>query len=165
MCTRRGEPSTKPCSRWSRRSAAISSLLMAVGIWSGYCSVPPCGRPMIASHGNTSASHRIVRSQTSWIHQLPSSCRRSSPIPLPRLGPIPPSALKRVLELDGFSIAHEDDYNWALARDGVEDVVIVPKLGPVVAEDVLLRVVMTTPRRPTQYLFPGRLVSNTSSDY
>jgi len=78
---------------------------------------------------------------------------------LPRLGPIPPSALKRVLELDGFSIAHEDDYNWALARDGVEDVVIVPKLGPVVA------VVMTTPRRPTQYLFPGRLVSNTSSDY
>jgi len=84
---------------------------------------------------------------------------------LPCLGPIPPSALKRVLELDGFSIAHDDDYNWALARDGVEDVVIVPKLGPVVAEDVLLRVVMTTPRRPTQYLFPGRLVSNTSSDY
>jgi hypothetical protein len=61
-----------------------------------------------------------------------------------------------VLELDGFSIAHEDDYNWALTSDGVDDVVIVPKLGPVVAEDVLLRVVMTTPRRPTQYLFSGR---------
>ena len=75
---------------------------------------------------------------------------------LPRLGAIPPRALKRVLELDGFSVAHEDDDNWTLARDGVEDVVLVPKLGPVIAEDVLLRVVMITPRRSPQYLFSGR---------
>jgi hypothetical protein len=72
------------------------------------------------------------------------------------LGPIPPPALKRVLELDGFSIAHEDAYNWALAKDGVEDIVIIPKHGRVVAEAVLLRVAAATPRRPTPCLFSRR---------
>jgi hypothetical protein len=75
---------------------------------------------------------------------------------LPPLGPIPPRALKRVLELDGFCVAHEDSYNWALTRDGLDDIVIVPKLGHVVAEAVLLRVLTTTSRRPPQYLFSGR---------
>jgi hypothetical protein len=73
-----------------------------------------------------------------------------------RLGSIPPGVLKRVLELDGFAVEHEDDYNWALAKDGVEDVVIVPKLGTVVAEEVLLRAFEATPRMPGRYLFSGR---------
>jgi hypothetical protein len=74
------------------------------------------------------------------------------------LGPIPPRVLKRVLELDGFSVEHEDDYNWALAKDGVEDVVIVPKLGQVVAADLLLRAIEATPRTQTRYLFTDRQV-------
>jgi hypothetical protein len=79
----------------------------------------------------------------------------SDPCP-PGLGPIPPRALKRVLELDGFSVEREDDDAWALAKDGVADVLIVPKLGPLVAEHVLRRVVAVTVRSPRRYLFSRR---------
>ena len=68
------------------------------------------------------------------------------------LGHLPPGVLKRVLELDGFLVEREDDYNWALTKSSVDEVVIVPKLGPLVAADVLQRAVGAVPGR-RHYLF------------
>jgi hypothetical protein len=72
---------------------------------------------------------------------------------MPTLGRLPPRVLKRVLELDGFLVEHEDDYNWALTTESVEEVVIVPKFGHVVAADVLRRAVDAAPRGHKRYLF------------
>ena len=64
-----------------------------------------------------------------------------------------PRVLKRILELDGFSVTHEDDYNWALVKSGVDEVVIVPKLGEAIADDVLSPIAGRAPRNGTRYLF------------
>lgn len=58
---------------------------------------------------------------------------------MPALACISPRVLKRILELRGFAAQHEDDYNWALMKPGLEEVVIVPKLGDLVAVEVLHR--------------------------
>ena len=68
------------------------------------------------------------------------------------LGHLPPGVLKRVLELDGYLVEREDDYNWALTKKSVDEIVIVPKLGPLVAADVLRRAVGPPPGH-RQYLF------------
>jgi hypothetical protein len=69
------------------------------------------------------------------------------------LGHLPPGVLKRVLELDGFLVEREDDYNWILTKPSVDRVVIVPKLGPFVAPDVLRRAVAAAPTPHKAYLF------------
>jgi hypothetical protein len=72
---------------------------------------------------------------------------------VPTLGHLPPGVLKRVLELDGFLVEREDDYNWILTKPSIDGVVIVPKLGPLVATDVLDRAVAATPTPRQSYLF------------
>jgi len=72
---------------------------------------------------------------------------------MPTLGYLPPGVLKRVLELDGFLMEREDDYNWILRKQSVDGVVIVPKLGPFVATDVLHRAIAAAPPHHTRYLF------------
>jgi hypothetical protein len=69
------------------------------------------------------------------------------------LGHLPPGVLKRVLELDGFLVEREDDYNWILAKQSIDGVVIVPKLGPFVATDILYRAVAAAPQHHKPYLF------------
>ena len=64
-----------------------------------------------------------------------------------------PRVLKRVLELDGFCVAHEDDYNWALVKNGVDEIIIVPKVGDAIADDVLTPIATRTRRDGTRYLF------------
>jgi hypothetical protein len=76
-----------------------------------------------------------------------------APIVVPALGHLPPGVLKRVLELDGFLVEHEDDYNWILTKPSIDEAVIVPKLGPFVATDVLDRAVAAAPTPPKPYLF------------
>jgi hypothetical protein len=44
------------------------------------------------------------------------------------------------LERDGFTVQHEDDYNWALVKPGLQDVVILPKSGRLVALQVMYRI-------------------------
>jgi hypothetical protein len=72
---------------------------------------------------------------------------------VPTLGHLPPKALRRVLELDGFLMEREDDYNWILTKPSIDGVVIVPKLGPFVATDVLDRAVAAAPTPHKPYLF------------
>lgn len=57
---------------------------------------------------------------------------------MPAVACIPPKVLKCILELDGFTVRHEDDYNWAMMKDDVLEIVIVPKHGDLVALDVLM---------------------------
>jgi hypothetical protein len=72
---------------------------------------------------------------------------------VPTLGQLPPRVLKRVLELDGFLVEREDDYNWMLTNQSIDGVVIVPKLGPFLATDVLYRAMTAAPTHHKPYLF------------
>lgn len=50
--------------------------------------------------------------------------------------PITPKHLKCVLELAGFTVVAEDEWNWSLLR-GVELPIILPKDGEFVAVEVM----------------------------
>ena len=66
---------------------------------------------------------------------------------------LPPRALKRLLELDGFTVEGEDDYHWALAKDELDDIVIVPKAGHFVAGQVTAAVFSLARIGGRSYLF------------
>ena len=51
------------------------------------------------------------------------------------LAPVPPKVLKRLLELDGFTVDHEDDYAWSLTKPGIDEVIVLPKYGRVLSMD------------------------------
>jgi hypothetical protein len=58
---------------------------------------------------------------------------------MPALAPIPQALLKRILELDGFKVIAEDLLNWVLVKDVNELFpIILPKIGPLVAVDVMM---------------------------
>lgn len=59
---------------------------------------------------------------------------------MPALAPVPPETLKAILEACGFVVAHEDSFNWTLVRGEVEPPVILPKLGALVALDVMMQI-------------------------
>lgn len=69
---------------------------------------------------------------------------------------MPPRVLKRLLELEGFSVDAEDADNWALGRADVDDVVIVPKAGGLVAGYVVQAVFGTARIAPRAYLLSAR---------
>jgi hypothetical protein len=53
--------------------------------------------------------------------------------------PIPPAQLKRIAELCGYSVAVEDEWNWAMTKYGSVPIV-VPKDGDFVAIEVMMGV-------------------------
>ena len=68
---------------------------------------------------------------------------------MPAVACIPPWAMKEILELFGWSVIAEDEYNWVLsdAKDhiGMQDSaaevsepIILPKIGELVAVDVMM---------------------------
>ena len=60
------------------------------------------------------------------------------------LAPIPPLALKQILELYGFKLVSEDEYNWLLADPGQStcEPIVLPKMGELVAIDVMMQVLI-----------------------
>jgi hypothetical protein len=55
------------------------------------------------------------------------------------LVPLPPKTLKAVLEAYGFAVEEEDDFNWALHKEGApRPVVIVPKDGELVSLSLMM---------------------------
>ena len=56
---------------------------------------------------------------------------------MPALMPIPARKLKAMFEADGYAVVHEDDYNWSMGRGHADDILIVPKLGEVLAIEVM----------------------------
>ena len=69
---------------------------------------------------------------------------------------VSPRVLKRLVELEGFSVETEDDYNWALAKDGSDEIVIVPKSGTFVARDVCNAVFSVAPKAPRYFFVPPK---------
>src|SRR5437660_5072491 len=57
------------------------------------------------------------------------------------LAPIPPVALKQIIELYGFKLLSEDDYNWLLADPSQpnNEPIVLPKMGELVAIDVMMQ--------------------------
>jgi len=57
------------------------------------------------------------------------------------LAPIPPLALKRILELYGFKVISEDEFNWLLADPGQpsSEPIALPKMGELVAIDIMMQ--------------------------
>jgi hypothetical protein len=51
--------------------------------------------------------------------------------------PIPPKQLKRVLEMRGYILDNEDQWNWAMVKDnGVP--IIIPKDGDYVSVEIMM---------------------------
>jgi hypothetical protein len=59
---------------------------------------------------------------------------------MPALAPVPPATLKVILEACGFSVAHEDAYNWTMVRGETEPPINLPKLGPLVSLDAMMQI-------------------------
>ena len=57
---------------------------------------------------------------------------------MPALAPVPPTILKKILELAGYKTFKEDVHNWAMARKDDELPIILPKLGRYVAVEVMM---------------------------
>jgi hypothetical protein len=70
---------------------------------------------------------------------------------MPAIAPIPPWAMKEILELFGFQVIAEDEYNWVLsetkdhlgvAEAGEKEPIVLPKLGELLALDVMMQTVI-----------------------
>jgi hypothetical protein len=73
---------------------------------------------------------------------------------LAALAPISPEHLKKILELHGYSVIAEDEYNWALGNNPLGEPLILPKLGDSVALEVLMDAVFVKSAMNLQrYLF------------
>jgi hypothetical protein len=59
----------------------------------------------------------------------------------PAIAPIPPDALRQVLELYGLKIIAEDQFNWVLSDSATSENVpiVVPKLGDLVSVDIMMQ--------------------------
>lgn len=74
---------------------------------------------------------------------------------MPALRPIPPWAMKEILERAGFQVIVEDEYNWVLsetkdhlgvATEGEKEPIILPKCGDLLALDVMMDTVFVKAR-------------------
>ena len=70
---------------------------------------------------------------------------------MPAIAPISPWAMKEILQLFGFEVIAEDEYNWVLsdtkehlgvAKESDKEPIILPKLGEVLAVDVMMDTVI-----------------------
>lgn len=50
---------------------------------------------------------------------------------------IPPQSLKGVLERAGYKAIDEDELNWLMVKEGVDEPFIVPKKGRVLGVDIM----------------------------
>ena len=56
---------------------------------------------------------------------------------MPALAPIPARKLKAMFEADGYTVIHEDDYTWVMHRGPDDEILPIPKLGTVLALEVM----------------------------
>jgi hypothetical protein len=59
----------------------------------------------------------------------------------PAVAPIPPGAMKAILELYGFKLIAEDEFNWVLGDPAQleSEPVIIPRIGDLLAVDVMMQ--------------------------
>jgi hypothetical protein len=72
----------------------------------------------------------------------------------PAVAPIPPGALKTILELYGFKVSAEDDYNWILAdpHHPENEPIVIPKIGDLVAVEVMMQALIDSKLPFSAYL-------------
>jgi hypothetical protein len=60
------------------------------------------------------------------------------------LAPISPLALKQILELHGFKVISEDQFNWLLADPAspTSEPIVLPRMGELVAIDVMMQAII-----------------------
>ncbi len=56
---------------------------------------------------------------------------------MPALAPISARKLKAMLESDGYAVIHEDDYTWSMDHGPDDEILVIPKLGEVMAVEVM----------------------------
>lgn len=68
--------------------------------------------------------------------------------------PESPAIFKRILELDGFQVIHEDDLNWALFKDdcGLVQPIIIPKEMKLIPLDIMSNVLHRAKMPPGTYM-------------
>lgn len=68
--------------------------------------------------------------------------------------PEPPLLFKRVLELDGFYVVEQDDFNWTLFKDdfGLVQPIVIPKQFDLVPVDIMSNVLHRAKMPPGTYL-------------
>jgi hypothetical protein len=57
---------------------------------------------------------------------------------MPALVPIPPAELRCILEMDGYKILSQDEFNWVLAKGETDVPIILPKKGDLVSLEILM---------------------------
>jgi hypothetical protein len=50
--------------------------------------------------------------------------------------------MKLILELYGYKVIAEDEYNWVMMEESHPDPLILPKLGPLLGVDIMMQIVM-----------------------
>jgi hypothetical protein len=72
----------------------------------------------------------------------------------PAVAPIPPGALKTILELYGFKVSAEDDFNWVLVdpKQTDSEPVVIPKIGDLVAVEVMMQALIDSKLPFSAYL-------------
>ena len=70
---------------------------------------------------------------------------------MPAIAPVPPDALRQVLQADGYGILAQDELNWVLAKCVGDVPIILPKLGKLVAVDVMMGVLDRAQMRPGRF--------------
>lgn len=46
---------------------------------------------------------------------------------MPAVVPLPPEAIRELLEANGYEVIDEDDYNWAFGKGETDEPIMVPK--------------------------------------
>ena len=84
---------------------------------------------------------------------------------MPSHKPETPAIFKRILELDGFQVIHEDDLNWALFKDdfGLVQPIIIPKQMTLIPLDIMSNVLHRAKMPPGTYLDHLRVANEESS--
>jgi hypothetical protein len=72
----------------------------------------------------------------------------------PAVAPIPPGALKTILELYGFVVLAEDEFNWIISDPNPRDSepIIVPKIGELVSVEVMMQALIDSKLPFSAYL-------------
>lgn len=59
---------------------------------------------------------------------------------MPAVAPLPPEAIRELLESNGYEIVAEDEFNWAFAKGATDEPVMVPKMIDLVPLEIAFHV-------------------------
>ena len=63
---------------------------------------------------------------------------------MPAVAPLPPQAIREVLEADGYELIRTDEYNWAFAKGVDDEPILVPHKVDLVPLDICFWVAVKT---------------------